>query len=103
MHCPTSAMTASSRSTPPIVWPETSRASASCWRTVPTRQGTHWPHDSLRKKAAIRMQQPRQVDGLVEDEDDARAEGRLRLARGLERQRQVELVRAQEAARGAAR
>ena len=30
------------------------RTSASCWRTVPTRQGTHWPHDSWRKNSAMR-------------------------------------------------
>src|SRR5204863_390172 len=30
------------------------RCSDSSWRTVPTRQGTHWPHDSSRKNAAIR-------------------------------------------------
>ena len=30
------------------------RCSASSWRTVPTRHGTHWPHDSSRKKAAMR-------------------------------------------------
>ena len=28
--------------------------SASCCRTVPTRHGTHWPHDSSRKNAAMR-------------------------------------------------
>ena len=39
--------------------PDSSRASASCWRTVPTRQGTHWPQLSLRKNAAITMQQAR--------------------------------------------
>src|SRR5262249_7651975 len=30
------------------------RSSASSWRTVPTRQGTHWPQDSSRKKRAMR-------------------------------------------------
>ena len=34
--------------------PRTSRCSASSWRTVPTRQGTHWPQDSSRKNRAIR-------------------------------------------------
>ena len=29
-------------------------ASSSSWRTVPTRHGTHCPHDSSRKNAAIR-------------------------------------------------
>ena len=37
-------------------------ASASSWRTVPTRQGTHWPHDSSRKNAAMRSRTSRQVD-----------------------------------------
>ena len=54
MHWPTSAMSASSVSSPPSGSPATRRASASSWRTVPTRHGTHWPHDSSRKKAAIR-------------------------------------------------
>ena len=34
--------------------PAASRASSSSWRTVPTRHGTHWPHDSSRKNWAIR-------------------------------------------------
>ena len=42
------------RPRPPIGRPRASRCSSSSWRTVPTRQGTHWPHDSSRKKAAIR-------------------------------------------------
>ena len=48
------------------------------------------------------LQEARQVDAVVEHEHDARAERRLGLARALERERQVELVGAQEAARGAA-
>ena len=47
-------------------------------------------------------QRCRQVDGVVEDHDDARAERRAGRARALEGQRQVELVRADERARGAA-
>ena len=35
--------------------PRRAGRSASCWRTVPTRQGTHCPHDSLRKNAAMRI------------------------------------------------
>ena len=58
--------------------PAMSRASASCWRTVPTRHGTHCPQDSSRKKAAMRISIAGQVDRVVEDEDDARAEGRRR-------------------------
>src|SRR4029077_7304475 len=38
----------------PSGWGATSRCSASSWRTVPTRHGTHCPHVSLRKNAAIR-------------------------------------------------
>src|SRR5205823_3626419 len=38
----------------PSVFPERSRCSASSCRTVPTRHGTHWPHDSSRKNLAIR-------------------------------------------------
>src|SRR2546429_6981730 len=30
------------------------RCNASSWRIVPTRHGTHWPHVSLRKNAAMR-------------------------------------------------
>ena len=37
-------------------------AAASSWRTVPTRQGTHWPHDSSRKNAAMRQDRVAQVD-----------------------------------------
>ena len=37
---------------------DASRASSSSWRTVPTRHGTHWPHDSSRKKRAIRVSAP---------------------------------------------
>ena len=32
-----------------------SLCSASSWRSVPTRQGTHWPQDSSRKKAPTRV------------------------------------------------
>ena len=42
----------------PFGRPATSRARSSSWRTVPTRQGTHWPHDSSRKNAAIRRRAP---------------------------------------------
>ena len=35
------------------------RCSASSWRTVPTRHGTHCPHDSSRKKAAMRSTRSR--------------------------------------------
>src|SRR5205807_1079088 len=49
--CASSASVCSSSS-----WarPAARRCSASSWRTVPTRHGTHWPHDSSRKNSAIR-------------------------------------------------
>ena len=34
--------------------PPASRARSSSWRTLPTRHGTHWPHDSSRKNRAMR-------------------------------------------------
>ena len=40
------------------VEPAASRASSSSWRTLPTRHGTHWPHDSSRKNWAIRRSVP---------------------------------------------
>src|SRR6185436_9748622 len=51
-----SASSSSRRSAEPAA--ATSRASSSSWRTVPTRQGTHWPHDSSRKKRAILVSAP---------------------------------------------
>src|SRR5712692_4720694 len=50
----TSASSAVSRSREPITRPLAIRCRASSCRTVPTRQGTHWPHDSSRKKRAMR-------------------------------------------------
>src|SRR5207237_3723958 len=46
--CARSARTARSF---PFVLPDASRCSASSWRTVPTRQGTHCPQDSSRKNS----------------------------------------------------
>src|SRR4029077_2374820 len=48
MAWPISAMSASSSCTLPRVRPDSSRATASSWRTVPTRQGTHCPQLSSR-------------------------------------------------------
>src|SRR5690606_3606617 len=45
----TSSSSMSSASTVPL-----ERATASSTRTVPTRQGTHWPHDPSRKNWAMR-------------------------------------------------
>ncbi len=42
----------------PFARPAASRCSASSWRTVPTRHGTHWPHDSSRKNSAMRSTAP---------------------------------------------
>ena len=50
----TCVRSASTVSSSPFVFPEASRCSASSWRTVPMRQGTHWPHDSSRKNSAMR-------------------------------------------------
>ena len=49
-----SAKRASSPSTESSGDPAASRARSSSWRTVPTRHGTHCPHDSSRKNCAIR-------------------------------------------------
>ena len=51
---PISRRRASSVAADPRGVPPARRASSSSWRTVPTRHGTHCPHDSSRKKAAIR-------------------------------------------------
>ena len=51
---PISSSSATSSSTLPRGAAAASRSSASSWRTVPTRHGTHWPHDSSRKNAAMR-------------------------------------------------
>src|SRR4051794_3581830 len=51
MTCVRSASTSSSL---PFARPLERRCRASSWRTVPTRHGTHWPHDSSRKNSAIR-------------------------------------------------
>ena len=82
--------------------PGASRCSASSWRTVPTRHGTHWPHDSSRKNSAIRSTASTRSAPLVVDDHDAGAERRAGSARVLEGERQVELVGPQERAGGAA-
>ena len=78
--------------------PETRRASASCWRTVPTRHGHALPAGLVAEEGRDALQEARQVDAVVQHQHDARAERRLGLARALERERQVELVGPQEAA-----
>ena len=50
----TCATSPSISSSPASGRPAAKRFSASSCRTVPTRHGTHWPHDSSRKNAAIR-------------------------------------------------
>ena len=82
--------------------PAASRASSSSWRTLPTRHGTHCPHDSSRKNWAIRRRVSTRSTDLVEDHDHARAEGRPGGARRLEGQRQVERLRPDEDAGRAA-
>ena len=79
-----------------------SRASASSCRTVPTRHGTHCPHDSSRKNAAIRRSVAGQVGGVSNGEHHAGAERGPDLAGALEGERHVELVGQHEAARRAA-
>ena len=78
-----------------------SRCSASSCRTVPTRQGTHWPQDSSRKNSAMRS---RIAAGhaVVEGQDDAGTERGAGRAGALEGERDVQLVGADERARGAA-
>ena len=79
-----------------------SRSSASCWRTVPTRQGTHWPHDSSRKKAAMRSSTGTRSTVSSNTMHDARAERGAGRAGRLERELEVELVGPDEAAGRAA-
>ena len=69
---------------------------------VPTRHGTHCPHDSSRKNGAIRRSVSTRSALLVEDQHHARAERRAGGARRLERERQVERRRPDEDARRAA-
>src|SRR5438445_5557888 len=52
--CPRSFKSASSWPSEPSGRRARSRASSSSCRTVPTRHGTHWPHDSSRKNSAMR-------------------------------------------------
>src|SRR5581483_11708493 len=54
MTVPTSARRASSSARLPSGRSAARRSRVSAWRTVPTRQGTHCPHDSCLKNAAIR-------------------------------------------------
>ncbi len=103
MHWPTSAITASSRCAPPIVLARrraarATPAGARCRRGRARTGRTTRCGRTRRSACSSRGRSTR----LVEHEHDARAERRLRLARGLERERQVELVGAQEAAGGAA-
>src|SRR5215469_9027479 len=51
---PMSSSSATSCSTEPSAAPRVNRPSSSSWRTVPSRHGTHCPHDSSRKNLAIR-------------------------------------------------
>ena len=69
-----------------------SRASSSSWRTVPTRHGTHWPHDSSRKKRAIRRSVPTMSAVSSKTMTTPGSERRPDRPRRLERQRRVERV-----------
>ena len=99
---PISRSSASSSSRGRTREPAASRASSSSWRTLPTRHGTHWPHDSSRKNWAIRRSVSTRSDRLVEDHDHARAERRAGGAGRLEGERHVERVGPDEDARRAA-
>ena len=102
MANPISSSNATSPLVPPVGLDDQIRCSASSWRTVPTRQGTHWPHDSSRKKAAIRSRIAVEIHRLVEHHDHARAQCRLGRPDALEGQRHVDLVGPDEHARRAA-
>ena len=96
------ARSASSVARSPRGRPAARRASSSSWRTVPTRQGTHWPHDSSRKNAAIRRSVPTRsaVSSKTITTPEPSVAPIARVA--LERQRRVERVRPDEDAGRAA-
>ena len=99
---PISLSKASSSARPPIGRPDRSRCNSSSCRTVPTRQGTHWPHDSSRKKAAIRSRMsPRSIDSSKTSTTPEPSDAPRR-ARALEGQGDLQLVRPDEHSRGAA-
>ena len=99
---PSSWSSATSAATEPSGRPRASRCSSSSWRTVPTRQGTHWPHDSSRKNCGDAPQDLAQVDRVVERHHHGRAERRAGGARALEGERHVELIGRHEGAGRAA-
>ena len=88
--------------TEPNGWRATRRCSNSSWRTVPTRQGTHCPQVSSRKNAAMRSRIASQIDGVVEQHDDAGAERCANGARAFEGERCVEFGGRNESSRRAA-
>ena len=94
MHWPTSAMSASSPSTPParLSRDETGQRLLLAHRADPARDAL--AARLVAEERGDAHQEPRQVDGLVEHEHDPRAERRPGRARALERQRHVEVVRA---------
>ena len=100
--CPSSWSSVTSEATEPSGRSVASRWSSSSWRTVPTRQGTHWPHDSSRKNWAIRRRIWRRSTRVVERHHHRRAERGADGARPLEGQGDVELVGPHEGAGRAA-
>ena len=78
--------------------PTARRATASSWRTVPTRHGHALPARLVAEEGGDPPHLVDHVDGVVEDEHHAGAERRAPLARALDRQREVEVVRADERA-----
>ena len=66
----------------PAAGPAPRRARISSWRTVPTRQGTHWPHDSSRKNARDAAAAPaRRSTRVVEDASPRPSRGVAPMAR----------------------
>ena len=82
--------------------PAASRASSSSWRTLPTRHGTHWPHDSSRKNWAIRRSVSTRSAVSSKTMTTPEPSVAADRPRPLERQRHVERLRPDEDARRAA-
>ena len=102
MHWPTSAMSASSVSSAPerLAGDEARERLLLAHRADAARDAL--AARLVAEEGGDPLEEPRQVDGVVEDEDDARAERRSGRAGALERERHVEVVGAEEAAGGPA-
>ena len=73
-----------------------------CAFVEPTRQGTHLPQDSLRKKRSTFVPAASRFVPSAIDDQRAGAEHRARLLQRLPVQRDVEVLGAEEVRRGAA-